>query len=181
MDRKAYAGTPQFWTQILDLEGFEVVSHRYEPEENVWRFTVIPDRCAGVCPDCGAVSQSIHQKRDRDGIHDLPMGEARVELRVRQFQFTCEFCEKCFTPECPFLAEGARATERFLECCARLIRTGDVANAAAFFGLPEKTLERWYYAWVERRQRQAEEPETPIRSVGIDELSLKKNTMTTWR
>lgn len=179
MDRKGYAGTPQFWTQVLGLEGFEVVSHRYDCDENVWRFTVIPESCAGVCPECGAVSQSVQQKRDRDGIRDLPIGEARVELRVRRFQFLCEVCEKCFTPQCPFLAEGARATERFLERCAQLIRSSDVANAAAFFGLPEKTLERWYYAYVERRQQQAEEPPTPIRSLGLDELSLKKSRATT--
>jgi hypothetical protein len=52
-----------------------------------------------------------------------------------------------------------------------------VANAARFFRVPEKTLERWYYDYVERRQQQTGESSTgKIRRIGIDELSLKKST-----
>jgi transposase len=174
--RDPSVGTPEFWTGVLNLEGFEVIHHRYHPEESVWRFTVVPRVCAGVCPGCGRTSGTVHQTRDRERIHDLPIGAERVELTVRVFQFECPVCESCFTPECPVLAEGAHATERFLERCARLVRTGDIANAAAFFGIPEKTLERWYYEHLERRQAAAARPATPIRSLGIDELALKKGT-----
>jgi len=42
---------------------------------------------------------------------------------------------------------------------------------------PEKTAEAWYY---QHRQRKQMEPKTaglkPIESIGIDELSLKKDT-----
>jgi hypothetical protein len=69
------------------------------------------------------------------------------------------------------------ATERFLEQAARLIRFADVANAAAFLGVPEKTLGRWYYDYVQRRRdRPPGEAAKPIKSLGIDELSLKKST-----
>jgi hypothetical protein len=52
-----------------------------------------------------------------------------------------------------------------------------VANAARFFGIPEKTLEGWYYAFIERQQQRATEAAPgPIRRIGIDELSLKKGT-----
>ena len=51
-----------------------------------------------------------------------------------------------------------------------------VADAAAFFGIPEKTLERWYYDHVERQTKVANSRANPIRSLGIDELSLKKST-----
>ena len=97
-----------------------------------------------------------------------------MELTVRTFQYRCAACERCFTPPSAALAEGTHATERFLERCAQLIRTGDVRNAATFFGLPEKSLERWYYDFLERRPQAAAQPGQPIRSIGIDELSLKK-------
>ena len=43
--------------------------------------------------------------------------------------------------------------------------------------VPEKTLEDWYYGYVERQQqRAAQSPAKPIRRIGIDELSLKKST-----
>jgi hypothetical protein len=74
------------------------------------------------------------------------------------------------------LVEGTHATERFLERCAALVRHGDMARAAAFLGLPEKTLARRYYEYVERRQQQPVGELQPIRAIGIDELSLKKST-----
>jgi hypothetical protein len=49
-----------------------------------------------------------------------------------------------------------------------------VASVARFFGMKEKNLERWYYEYIERQQIVAA-PAKPIRRIGIDELSLKKN------
>lgn len=167
-------GTPEFWTGVLNLDGFEVVHQRHEQVGKVWCFTVVPSVAVAACPACGHVSTDRHQTRDRERIHDLPIGDSRVELTVRTFQYRCAPCARCFTPPCAALAEGTHATERFLERCAQLIRNGDVHNAAAFFGLPEKTLERWYYEFLERRQHTAAEPAEPIRSLGIDELALKK-------
>lgn len=193
MQRDRDVGTPEFWTGVLNLEGFEVVHRRHEAatpnsQEQLWRFTVAPALAAGVCPDCGRVSTTRHQTRDRERIHDLPIGDSRVELTVRTFQYECEACERCFTPPCAPLAAGTHATERFLERCATSIRTGDVKNAAAFFGLPEKTLERWYYEFLERRQSTVGSPKAaagsaaaPIRSIGIDELALKKGGVATSR
>lgn len=181
MQRDRNVGTPEFWTGVLNLEGFEVVDHRHDPQAKLWCFTVVPRHAAGVCPDCGGVSAARHQTRDRERIHDLPIGDSRVELTVRTFQYECGSCRRCFTPACAALAEGTHATERFLERCATLIRTGDVKNAATFFGLPETTLRRWYYEFLERRQSTtgspkaaAGSPAEPIRSIGIDELALKK-------
>ena len=74
----------------------------------------------------------------------------------------------------PSLVEEAHATERFLSRAAELIRHGDVTRAAQFLRIPEKTLERWYYAWVERQRDTT--PAAPITRIGIDELSLKKST-----
>ena len=167
-------GAPEMWTGVLNLEGFEVVDRRHDASENVWHFTVVPTLCAAVCPECGRATGQRHQTRDRKQVHDLPLGDSRVQLTVGTFQFECEHCGRCFTPPHPALAEGTHATERFLERCADLIRTSDVRNAAALFGVPEKTLDRWYYDFLERRQQIAKQLGEPIRSIGIDELSLKK-------
>jgi hypothetical protein len=56
-----------------------------------------------------------------------------------------------------------------------------VANAAAFFGIPAKTLERWYYDYVECQRTATAAAAQPIRSLGIDELSLKKSTASSSR
>ena len=106
----------------------------------------------------------------------LPLGGRWVKLKVRVLQFACPWCRKCFTPPSPAIAEGTRATKRLLERAATLIRHGDIASAAVFFGLPEKTLQRWYYDAVARQQRQPAADRQSIEAIGIDELSLKKST-----
>lgn len=160
-------------TRLVQLEGWEVVFQRREEDAKIWRFTLLPRHSVAVCPHCGKRTNEIHDTRDHDDVHDLPIGEYRVLLRLRVFRFKCLSCDRTFTPRSASVAEGAHATERFLERCAELIRTADIANAAAFFHLPEKTLERWYYAYVQRRQQEPQ-PLQPITSIGIDELSLKK-------
>jgi transposase len=162
-----------FWTQLLDLPDYEVVYCQKESDLQRYRLTVAPQRRLGVCPHCGKVSDTIHQTRTRAHIKDLAIGKETVELHVRVLQFEC-VCGQHFTPAIPFLAEGAHATERFLERAAQLIRTSDVASAAAFFGVPERTLGDWYYDYLQRRPHPSGQQPKPVRRLGIDELSLKK-------
>jgi transposase len=164
-------------TSLLDLEEFEVMEAARDRRANVRRFTLAPRATAGLCPHCRAVGDERHVCRDRR-IADLPMGGCRVELVVRLWQFRCRACDKFFTPRFAALAEGAHATERLLERLAELAGRGDVATAARFFGLPEKTVEGWYYDYLQRRQKERESgPDLqPVRSAGIDEISLKKGT-----
>lgn len=166
----------KFWTDLLHLPGFAVVGVREDGAHQRYVVTVIPEHPIGVCPQCHRVSKTVRQRRNRDGILDLPIGSHAVELTVRVGQFECSQCQQCFTPPIDFLADGAHATERLLGKVAELIRHTDVANAARFFGVAEKTLEGWYYGYVERQQRAAPPSPGPIRRIGIDELSLKNDT-----
>jgi transposase len=165
------------WTKQVRLEGYKVVSERRDTPSDPVRLTLVATAEIALCPDCSRPSGSVHRRTDSDPIRDLPHGVQAVELVFRSVQFRCEDCESFFTPACPHVASGTHATERFLEQAARLIRMADVANAAAFLGVPQKTLSRWYYDYV---QRQLDKPKgqdlKPIKSLGIDELSLKKGT-----
>jgi transposase len=135
---------------------------------------VIPTTPLGVCPHCHRVCDAIHRRSQSNPVKDLPLGPQPVELIIRTYQFACPHCDRFFTPATPVFAPGAHATERFLEQAARLIRFSDVANAAAFSGVPEKTLEKWYYDYVERQCQAPPAALQPIRQLGIDELALRK-------
>jgi transposase len=166
-----------FWTKLLHLADFGVAHVAEDSVHQRLVFMLTPVHDIGLCPHCGRASNTIKQRRTREAIHDLPMGPQAVELTIRVNQYSCEQCERAFTPPIPFLADGSHATERFLERAAKLIRTSDVSNAAKFLGVPERTLDGWYLAWVERQQAASSKvPETPIRRIGIDELALKKGT-----
>jgi len=169
--------------ELLDLDGFEVVEVASDRKAKLRRLTVVPTEAAGLCPHCGIATVERHVCYDREVI-DLPLGGWKTQLIVRLSQFRCEHCDKFFTPPHASLAVGAHATERFLERLADLASHSDLSAAARFAGVAEKTAERWYYDYLERRRTQ---PATstgsgqakdlkPIRSLGIDELSLKKDT-----
>jgi transposase len=165
-----------FWTKALNLPEFRVVHERRDAPDDPVRFTVVPIHEVGVCPLCGHASNSVHRRHDSKPIKDLPLGPQAVELLVRTSQFACERCETFFTPSYAVFAPGTHATERFLAQAARLIRFSDVANVAQFYGVPETTLARWYYDFVERQQQAPAPTLKTIRSIGIDELSQKKST-----
>jgi hypothetical protein len=139
----------------LNLPGYEVSHCAEDAIDGVLRLSVIPKEIVDLCPDCGCPCNTWHQKRWLENILDFPLGG---------------------TPRSPIVAEGTWATHRLVERAAELVRRSDVLNAAGFFGIPEKTLERWYYDYVERQKADVETIAQPIRSLGIDELSLKKST-----
>ena len=162
----------------MDLAGFEVVEAARDVATQTWRLTVVATTLAQICPHCHSVTGERHACHDRT-IVDLPLGGWRTELVVRMFQFRCEQCGRFFTPHHPPLAAGAHATERFLDRLAQWATHGDVSVAARFLGVAEKTAERWYYEHLkrqEKRREQAAKDLQPVRSLGIDELSLKKDT-----
>lgn len=164
------------WDRQLRLDGLKVVHERRDTPKDPVRLTVTATIDVGLCPHCSRPTDKVHRRLDSEPIRDLPHGPQAVELILRCAQFHCEGCDRYFTPACPHVAPGAHASERFLEQAARLIRISDIANAALFLGVPEKSLERWYYDYAERKAGQPAAALKPIKSLGIDELSLKKST-----
>jgi transposase len=167
-------------TELLDLEGIEVVEATSDRAAKLRRLTVVPAAPAAcLCPACGAATADRHACHDVEVV-DLPLGGWKTSLVVRLWQFECGRCGRCgryFTPHPAALAAGAHATERFLDRLAELATHADVSAAARFLGIAEKTAERWYYEHLERRRREpAAKDLEPVRSLGIDELSLKKGT-----
>jgi transposase len=167
----------EFWTKALNLPDFQVVHERRDSATDPLRLTIAPKMPLGLCSGCRRATDSINRTYESHPVKDLSIGPQAVELIVHTYQFHCPHCGRYFTPHYPALAEGAHATERFLEQAAKLIRFSDIANAAVFLGVPEKNLERWYYDFVERRTKTPSEGLKPIKSLGIDELSLKKSTV----
>ena len=165
-----------FWTTTLNLPDFRVVHLRHDTPDAPLCFTLLPVQELGCCPHCGHACATVHRRHHSNPIKDLPVGARAVDLILSTPQYECHRCQRFFTPTYPGSADGAHATDRFLAHAARLINFADIANVAALYGVPERTLARWYYDYLDRQQQQPSQPPQPIRSIGIDELSLKKST-----
>lgn len=167
------------WTEALNLPEYEVV--HYAEQDGQRHFSIVPHLMVEACPECGRPCQRIHQKRWIRDVVDLPLGDRPVRLKVRVYQYHCEHCGRMWTPPSLLLTPGgggARASARFVGQAAAFIRRADIAGAAAYFGVPETTLARWYYGHAQHDGElgEADGAGEPIRSLGIDELSLKKST-----
>jgi transposase len=162
-------------SSFLDLDEFEVLDSTKDRARQLGTFTLVPKIVVGLCPHCQGISEERHLCRDRT-VMDLPMVGWRTELVVRLWQFRCQRCDHFFTPHFAALAEGSHATERLLERLAELVDQSDISSAARFFGLAEKTAQEWYYQHAKRKECRPRASLQPVRSLGIDELSLKKDT-----
>jgi transposase len=162
-------------SELLDLEGFEVVHAESDRKTKVRQLTIVATATAAVCPHCHRATAKRHACHDRNVV-DLPLGGWKTELVAQLFQFECTACDKFFTPRHRGLAEGAHATERFLERLGEYATHGDVSTAAGYLGVAEKTAEKWYYDYLKRRQLEPAKDLLPIDSLGIDEIALKKDS-----
>ena len=159
-------------TAVLGLEEFEVTDFVHDVAGKRVRFTVVPKVNEGLCPHCRTLCGKRHSTLEHE-VLDLPMCGCATELLVRTPQFRCELCRRYFTLRYAAIAEGMHATVRLLERLGELVKHGDLGSAAAFFGIPEKTAERWYYEYVEHHRR-SRPGLKPVERMGIDEISVKK-------
>lgn len=167
------------YTMALLMPEYKVVSARQDGVDDPVRLKVVPVEEKSTCPKCGRCCNKVNQRRYSKPIKDLPISEKQIDLIVCTLQFECEHCSIYFTPPCPYVEPGTHATRRFLAHTARLIDFADVANVAALYGIPERTMGRWYYLFIERdfelpQPRIILKPLKPIKCLGIDELSQKK-------
>ena len=140
------------WTVALNLPGYEV-SHCVEDAiDGVLRLSVIPKEIVDLCPDCGRPCNTWHQKRWLENILEPSFGGTAcasegpcVSVRVRALWPDLDAAQ----PDCRRRNLGDQSSSR---AGGRTGASLDVVNAAAFFGIPEKTLERWYYDYVERQK-----------------------------
>ena len=163
------------WTELVDLDGFEVVAVESDPKRKIRRLTVTSTTVVALCPHCGGATADRHECYDREVV-DLPLGGWKTELTVKLFQFECKSCRKFFSPGHPALARGPHATQRFVERLAEWATHGDVSTASRILGVAEKTAEAWYYSHLQTKVAEPRKDLKPIQCLGIDELSLKKGT-----
>lgn len=124
------------------------------------------------CPNCGSQCTRIHQYSSTT-IRDLSIADRRVYLILQKPQFQCEDCGRYFLERLSWVEDGASYTNRQAKWMFNWSIKLPFTEVAAQIDLSAKTVERSFYATIEKAQKNSNKW-LKVKHLGIDELALRK-------
>lgn len=156
-------------TEVLDLEGVKVTSHRqYEGVGIILQVEAIKKE--SVCGRCGSKSNKLHQNRWHI-IKDLSWGEKTVFLEISRRQFKCEKCQKPFSEEMGFVKERRTYTKRLAKKIIEEVLADDISGVARKGVVTTEEIERML---KDAAANLLELKPIGLKRLGIDEIALVK-------
>jgi transposase len=156
-------------TDILDLSGVKVVSHRLHVGIGMI-LQVEQEKSFSTCPKCGTTSHKLHQNH-RHIIKDLPFGGKEVFLEINRRQFKCEQCKKPFSEDLDFVKKKRTYTKRLAHKTIQEVLENDIHSVASKGIVTKDEIERML------KDASSELPNLKpinLKRLGIDEIALKK-------
>jgi transposase len=159
--------------ELLGLPGLVVTEYALEEQEDTEVVHVLCEHRheLAICPGCGEVSSTLHDKSMRSVRH-LDIWGKMTLLHFPARRFYCQGCDKPFTETLSWLEEGRRHTQRFelhiFEQCQRSSAEA-VARAEQ---LHPATVRAIFQRWAKRQEKEHRRP--LLRRLGVDEIALKK-------
>ena len=156
-------------TELLDLEGVKVTSHRqYEGIGIILQVEATEKE--SVCGRCGSNSNKLHQNRWHI-IKDLSWGEKTVFLEINRRQFKCEKCQKPFSEEMGFVKERRTYTKRLATKILEEVLADDISGVARKGVVTTEEIERML---KDAAANLLELKPVGLKRLGIDEIALVK-------
>jgi transposase len=122
------------------------------------------------CPNCGNVTQSIHQDHWRM-IHDLPWSEKPVLLKINRRQFKCHKCKKVFSEKLEFVEKSKGYTKRLAANIVEQVLNSNIHSVAKRNDLSDEEVE----SMLKRQVTQIQKINLRgLKRLGIDEIALVK-------
>ena len=166
-------------SEVLQLKDIVVVGESYEAEKNLRYFYCVMKQQLGVCPECGTVSNSVHDYQRQREVHDVLLRGQKVKLVLDSIRLSCKECEKGFTPEIRDIVKNSSYTQRLYVEIANPARKQDASTMARLYGLSHKMVENILLKAGEAKLEQRREEPLKVKQLGIDEISQKKGKETT--
>jgi len=165
------ASDPMALTHLLNLPEMMVTGMEYDAHLDYLTLFCDHAHAVAICPSCGTPSQQVHQYRQRR-VRDLALCGYRCYLEFSARRFKCQPCGRRFTEVLPWLARGARLTQRYASYVFTQCRATTLQAVKEREQLGYKTVEALYYRFA--RQRATTTETEAVRRLGIDEIALKK-------
>lgn len=107
------------------------------------------------CPECGHLSDKIHDLSDPQMIRDLPLANRRCYLSYRARRFKCEPCQKTFSERVEWKRSGVSYTERYEQQVYQRIRRETVSQVAHDESLSEEATQALFEYWAKKKSKPA--------------------------
>ena len=139
---------------LFSIEKLHVVRSEFvgEGQINLYVESSMP---VASCPECGQISEQVHDLSEVQMIRDLPIVERRCYLSYRARRFKCEHCGKTFVERVDWKRTGVSYTERYERYIYQRIRRETVSQVAEDEGLSEEAAQAIFAHKAKKRLRHA--------------------------
>ena len=140
--------------QLLGIQNLHVVKSDFIGEEKL-HLEVGSTLPVASCPDCGRVSNQVHDESEVQMIRDLSIAERQSYLVYRARRFKCEHCKKTFVERVEWKRPNVSYTERYERYIYQRVRRESVSQVAEDEGLSEEAVQTIFEYRAKKRRRHA--------------------------
>ncbi len=140
--------------RLLGIQNLHVVKSDFIGAEKL-HLEVVSTMPVASCPECGQVSNLVHDESEAQMIRDLSIAERQSYLVYRARRFKCEHCKKTFVERVEWKRSNVSYTERYERYVYQRVRRESVSQVAQDEGLSEETVQAIFELWAKKRRRRA--------------------------
>ena len=140
--------------KLLGIPKLHVERSDFLGEEKL-NLVVVSTLPVASCPDCGHVSNQVHDESEAQMIRDLPIAERQCYLVYRARRFKCEHCQKTFVERVEWKRPNVSYTERYERYVYQRVRRETVSQVAQDEDLSEEATQAIFEHKAKKRLRHA--------------------------
>ena len=140
--------------RLLGIQKLQVIKSEFIGEERL-HLEVASTLSVASCPDCGQVSEQVHDESEAQMIRDLSIAERQCYLVYRARRFKCEPCKKTFVERVEWKRANVSYTERYERYLYQRVRRESVSQVAQDEGLSEETVQAIFEYRAKKKRRRA--------------------------
>lgn len=138
--------------KLLGISKLQVTRSEFASEEQIILFieSTVP---VASCPECGHISNQVHDLSEVQLIRDLPIAERRCYLSYQARRFKCEHCQKTFVERVEWKRPNVSYTGRYERHVYQRVRRESVSQVAQDEGLSEEAIQSIFEHRAKKRSR----------------------------
>ena len=162
-------------TQLLSIPNYKVVG--VEMADDTITLDIESTLDGAECPRCGTYCTDLHEKHPRT-VRDLPIIGKACYLRFVRRRFFCSHCGKSFSESLSFVQERRDYTNGYQERIFHQVKENNITAVQRLEGLTYDQIESIFL--TEAKRRIPANPFANLKRLGIDEISLRKGSKTSF-